>query len=134
MLWDCLKCLGGGAGSHNANGHRFIANMPTEEVFGAPDANRVDGTVVSTKPLSYAGVTIENMEFTFEDGKVVALTAEKGQDVIQQLVDTDEGSKHLGEVALVPDSSPISQSGLTFYNTLFDENASNHLTRMRLCF
>lgn len=119
--------LWGGAGSYNANGHRFIANMPTEEVFGAPDSKRADGTVVSTKPLSYAGVTIENMKFTFKDGEVVEVTAEKGQDVIQQLVDTDEGAKRLGEIALVPDSSPISQSGLTFYNTLFDENASNHL-------
>ncbi|WP_035445469.1 aminopeptidase [Atopococcus tabaci] len=116
-----------GAGSDNVRGERFMANMPTEEVFTAPDANRVDGTVVSTKPLSYAGVTITGMKFTFKDGKVVDVTAEEGEDVIKKLVETDEGAARLGEVALVPDPSPISQSGLTFYNTLFDENASNHL-------
>ncbi|MFC6465116.1 aminopeptidase [Marinilactibacillus sp. GCM10026970] len=118
-LWE-------GAGSFNVRGERFMANMPTEEVFTAPDANRVDGVVVSTKPLSYAGNIIEGMEFHFKDGKVTKVTAEKGEDVIQQLVETDEGSARLGEVALVPDESPISQSGLTFFNTLFDENASNH--------
>lgn len=116
-----------GAGSINARGERFIANMPTEEVFTAPDNRRIDGVVVSTKPLSYSGNTIENMTFTFKDGKVVDVTAEKGEDVLKKLIDTDEGAKSLGEVALVPDSSPISQSGITFFNTLFDENASNHL-------
>ncbi|WP_080146774.1 aminopeptidase [Marinilactibacillus piezotolerans] len=115
-----------GAGSLNARGERFMANMPTEEVFTAPDANRVDGVVVSTKPLSYAGNIIEGMEFHFKDGKVEKVTAKNGEDVITKLVDTDEGSARLGEVALVPDASPISQSGLTFFNTLFDENASNH--------
>lgn len=116
-----------GAGSDNVRGERFIANMPTEEVFTAPDANRVDGVVVSTKPLSYAGSIIEGMEFHFKDGKVTKVTAEKGEEVIQKLVEQDEGASRLGEVALVPDESPISQSGLTFFNTLFDENASNHL-------
>lgn len=116
-----------GAGSLNARGERFMANMPTEEVFTAPDANRVDGTVVSTKPLSYAGVTISGMEFTFKDGKVVTVSAEEGEDVLKKLVETDEGSARLGEAALVPHESPISMSGVTFYNTLFDENASNHL-------
>lgn len=116
-----------GAGSDNARGEHFIANMPTEEVFTAPDANRVDGVVVSTKPLSHAGSVIEGMEFHFKDGKVTKVTAEKGEDVIKELVKQDEGSSRLGEVALVPDESPISQSGLTFFNTLFDENASNHL-------
>ncbi|WP_208558947.1 aminopeptidase [Marinilactibacillus kalidii] len=118
-LWE-------GAGSFNTRGERFMANMPTEEVFTAPDANRVDGVVVSTKPLSYAGNIIEGMAFHFKDGKVEKVTAEKGEEVIQELVKTDEGSARLGEVALVPDESPISQSGLTFFNTLFDENASNH--------
>lgn len=118
-LWE-------GAGSLNARGERFMANMPTEEVFTAPDANRVDGVVVSTKPLSYAGNIIEGMEFHFKDGKVVDVTAKEGEEVIKQLVETDEGAARLGEVALVPDASPISQSGLTFFNTLFDENASNH--------
>lgn len=116
-----------GAGSLNARGERFMANMPTEEVFTAPDANRVDGVVVSTKPLSYAGSIIEGMEFHFKDGKVTKVTADKGEEVIQKLVEQDEGASRLGEVALVPDASPISQSGLTFFNTLFDENASNHL-------
>jgi len=116
-----------GAGSFNSRGERFMANMPTEEVFTAPDANRVDGVVVSTKPLSYAGSIIEGMEFHFKDGEVTDVTAEKGEEVIKNLLEQDEGSSRLGEVALVPDESPISQSGLTFFNTLFDENASNHL-------
>lgn len=116
-----------GAGSLNVRGERFMANMPTEEVFTAPDNRRIDGVVASTKPLSYAGTTIEGMSFTFEKGRVVAVSAEKGEDVLKKLIETDEGAKSLGEVALVPDSSPISQSGITFYNTLFDENASNHL-------
>ncbi|AQP53117.1 aminopeptidase [Vagococcus penaei] len=116
-----------GAGSKNARGETFIANMPTEEVFTAPDRLRIDGVVSSTKPLSYSGTTIEGMVFTFKNGKVIEVTAEKGEDVLKKLLDTDEGAKSLGEVALVPDSSPISQSGIVFYNTLFDENASNHL-------
>lgn len=116
-----------GAGSTNARGEVFVANLPTEEVFSAPDANRVDGVVVSTKPLSYSGTIIEGMEFHFENGKVIKATAEKGEEVLKNLIEQDEGASRLGEVALVPDASPISQSGLTFYNTLFDENASNHL-------
>lgn len=116
-----------GAGSTNARGELFVANMPTEEVFSAPDANRVDGVVVSTKPLSYSGTIIEDMEFHFKDGKVTEVKAKRGEDVLKDLVNQDEGSCRLGEVALVPDESPISQSGLTFFNTLFDENASNHL-------
>ena len=119
-LWE-------GAGSYNVRGEKFMANMPTEEVFTAPDARRIDGVVVSTKPLSYAGTTITGMKFTFKDGKVVDVSAEQGEDVLKKLLETDEGAKSLGEVALVPDPSPISQSGITFYNTLFDENASNHL-------
>src|SRR5699024_6019531 len=87
----------------------------------------VDGVISSTKPLSYAGNIISGMKFTFKDGKVVDFSAEEGQDVLAKLLDTDEGAKHLGEVALVPDPSPISQSGIIFFNTLFDENASNHL-------
>ena len=116
-----------GAGSDNARGENFIANMPTEEVFTAPDSRRVDGVVSSTKPLSYAGTTISGMKFTFKEGKVVEFSAEKGEEVLAKLLDTDEGARRLGEAALVPDPSPISQSGITFYNTLFDENASNHL-------
>lgn len=116
-----------GAGSLNARGERFMANMPTEEVFTAPDAHRVDGVVRSTKPLSYAGTTILDMEFTFKEGKVVEVTAAQGEETLKRLIETDEGAARLGEVALVPNQSPISQSGLTFFNTLFDENASNHL-------
>ncbi|HCM89436.1 MULTISPECIES: aminopeptidase [Vagococcus] len=116
-----------GAGSLNVRGERFMANMPTEEVFTAPDNRRIDGIVSSTKPLSYSGNTLENMTFVFKDGKVVDVKAEKGEEVLKKLLETDEGAKSLGEVALVPDSSQISQSGLTFFNTLFDENASNHL-------
>ncbi|WP_019724610.1 aminopeptidase, partial [Enterococcus mundtii] len=119
-LWE-------GAGSYNARDEKFMANMPTEEVFTAPDSHRVDGYISSTKPLSYAGTTITGMKFTFKDGKVVDFSAEQGQEVLAKLLDTDEGARRLGEVALVPDPSPISQSGIIFYNTLFDENASNHL-------
>ncbi len=119
-LWE-------GAGSYNARGEEFMANMPTEEVFTAPDSRRVDGYVSSTKPLSYAGTIISGMKFTFKDGKVVDFSAEQGEESLKNLLAIDEGAKHLGEVALVPDPSPISQSGLIFYNTLFDENASNHL-------
>lgn len=119
-LWE-------GAGSYNARGEKFMANMPTEEVFTAPDYRRTNGYISSTKPLSYAGTTISGMTFTFKDGKVIDFSAEQGQDVLAKLLDTDEGARSLGEVALVPDPSPISQSGIIFYNTLFDENASNHL-------
>ncbi len=119
-LWE-------GAGSYNARGEKFMANMPTEEVFTAPDSHRVDGYISSTKPLSYAGTIISGMKFTFKDGKVVDFSAEQGEDVLEKLLDTDEGARLLGEVALVPDPSPISQSGIIFFNTLFDENASNHL-------
>ncbi|MBM1151670.1 aminopeptidase [Enterococcus durans] len=119
-LWE-------GAGSYNARGEKFMANMPTEEVFTAPDYRRINGYISSTKPLSYAGTTISGMTFTFKDGKVIDFSAEQGQDVLAKLLDTDEGARSLGEVALVPDPSPISRSGVIFYNTLFDENASNHL-------
>lgn len=119
-LWE-------GAGSYNARGKKFMANMPTEEVFTAPDSHRVDGYISSTKPLSYAGTIISGMKFTFKDGKVVDFSAEQGEDVLAKLLDTDEGARRLGEVALVPDPSPISQSGIIFFNTLFDENALNHL-------
>ncbi|CZQ96405.1 peptidase m29 aminopeptidase ii [Trichococcus palustris] len=115
------------AGSVNAQGEDFIANMPTEEVFSAPDGRRIDGVVKSTKPLSYNGNIIDGMIFTFKDGKVETCSAEKGDDVLQHLIWDNDGARSLGEVALVPDPSPISQSGIVFFNTLFDENASNHL-------
>ena len=101
--------------------------MPTEEVFTAPDFRRADGVIRSSKPLAYGGTVIDGMTFTFKDGEVVDVTADEGQDTIRNLVFDNEGSKSLGEVALVAHRSPISQSGLTFFNTLFDENASNHI-------
>ena len=115
-----------GAGSVNEKGHTFMANMPTEEVFTVPLKTGVNGYISSTKPLSYGGNIIDNFKLTFKDGRVTEVSAEQGEEVLQRLIDTDEGAKHLGEVALVPHASPISQSGLLFYNTLFDENASNH--------
>ena len=117
----------GGSSKNIENGRKFMANMPTEEIFTAPDCRRIDGYVSSTKPLSYAGNIIEDFKITFKDGKIIDITAKKGEEVLKDLVATDEGAKSLGEVALVPHPSPISQSGIIFFNTLFDENASNHL-------
>lgn len=115
------------AGDHNEKGTSYIPNMPTEEVFTAPLKTGVNGTVSATKPLSYAGNLIEDFVLTFEDGKVIAYSAGKGYESLKRLIETDEGSHFLGEVALVPHRSPISDTNLIFYNTLFDENASNHL-------
>ncbi len=119
--------LWAGVDSRTPQGLTFIANMPTEEVFTLPHRERVEGVVTSTKPLSYAGVLIENFSLTFAGGRAVKVTADKGEAILQKLLESDDGAARLGEVALVPNSSPISQSGLLFYNTLFDENASNHL-------
>jgi aminopeptidase len=105
----------------------FTANLPTEEIFSIAHKDRVDGVVRSTKPLSYGGTLIEGFTLTFEQGRVVKLNAERGESVLRQLVETDAGAGRLGEVALVPHSSPVSQSGLLFYNTLFDENAASHV-------
>jgi len=116
-----------GAGSVNEQGTTFMANMPTEEVFTVPLKTGVNGTVSSTKPLSYGGNVIDNFTITFENGRIVNVKAEEGEEILKRLVDTDEGSHYLGEIALVPHQSPISQSNVLFYNTLFDENASNHL-------
>ena len=115
------------ADSVNAAGTTFTANIPTEEVFTMPLKTGVNGVVTSKKPLSYGGNLIDNFSLTFKDGAVTDFTAETGYDTLKTVIDTDEGSKYLGEVALVPHSSPISTSNLTFYNTLFDENASIHL-------
>jgi len=109
------------------NGVVFTANMPTEEIFTLPDRQRADGTVHATFPLSYGGSLIEDFNVTFENGKVVKVRAKKNEAILQKLVDTDEGSTRLGEVALVPASSPIATRGHLFYNTLFDENASCHI-------
>ena len=109
------------------NGVAFTANMPTEEVFTLPDRHRAEGTVYSTFPLSYGGSLIEDFNVTFENGRIVKVHAKKNEAILQKLVDTDEGSTRLGEVALVPISSPIARRGHLFYNTLFDENASCHI-------
>lgn len=109
------------------NGVAFTANMPTEEVFTLPDRNRADGVISATFPLSYGGTLIEDFQVNFENGRIVKVTAKKGEAALQKLVDTDEGSHRLGEVALVPASSPIGKRGHLFYNTLFDENASCHI-------
>ncbi|GEA94669.1 aminopeptidase [Weissella viridescens] len=115
------------ADSADKSGHTFIANMPTEEVFTSPDYRHIDGHVQSTKPLSYAGTLIKDIQLTFKDGHVTEAHASTGEAILKQLIATDAGASSLGEVSLVPDPSPISQSGITFYNTLFDENASDHL-------
>ena len=111
----------------NRAGVPFTANLPTEEVFTMPHKDRVDGTVRSTKPLSYGGSLIDRFSVTFREGKIVDVTAQQGEAVLRQLVATDAGSARLGEIALVPHGSPISQSGVLFYNTLFDENAASHV-------
>ncbi|KRG13012.1 peptidase M29 [Virgibacillus soli] len=121
------KHLWAGAGSLNQSGHEFMANMPTEEVFTVPEKKGVNGYISSTKPLSFAGNIIDEFTITFENGRIVDTKAKEGAEILKQLVETDEGSRYLGEVALVPHSSPISQANILFYNTLFDENASNHL-------
>lgn len=109
------------------NGVVFTANMPTEEIFTLPDRQRAEGTVAATFPLSYGGSLIEDFSVTFENGRIVKVHAKKNEAILQKLVDTDEGSTRLGEVALVPASSPIATRGHLFYNTLYDENASCHI-------
>lgn len=116
-----------GGGDKDIHGIDFIANMPTEEIFTLPKKDGVDGTVVSSKPLVYNGNIIDNFRLKLEKGKIVDFYAEKGMETLNGLIDTDEGSKYLGEVALVPYDSPISNSGIIFLNTLYDENASCHL-------
>jgi len=117
----------GGGSSKTPSGISFVPNLPTEEVFTLPHKNKIEGTVTATKPLSCQGNLIENFSLTFSEGKVVKFSAEKGEETLRNLLETDQNSKSLGEVALVPHQTPISQSGLIFLNTLYDENASNHL-------
>jgi aminopeptidase len=121
---DHLWC---GGGSTAKNGIFGFPNMPTEEVFTTPHKGRVDGLVTSTKPLSYQGTLIEGIQVEFEAGAITRASAKKGEAVLQSMIGTDDGARRLGEVALVPHSSPISQSGLLFWNTLFDENAASHI-------
>jgi aminopeptidase len=116
-----------GGASTAKNGITCNPNIPTEEVFTTPHARRVSGHVVSTKPLSYQGSLIDGIAVRFEEGCIVAAKAARGEEVLNKVLDTDEGARRLGEVALVPHSSPISKSGLLFFNTLFDENAACHI-------
>jgi aminopeptidase len=116
-----------GGGTTAGNGLYCIPNIPTEEVFSMPHKDRADGTVTATKPLSYMGTMIEDIHVKFEKGRIVEARASRGQEVLQKLIDTDDGARRLGEVALVPHSSPIASSGLLYFNTLFDENAASHI-------
>lgn len=113
--------------STSANGILFAPNIPTEEVFTMPHKDRVDGHVSSSKPLSYGGTLIDGFRLEFVEGRAVKVTAAQGEEMFRELVATDPGAARLGEIALVPHGSPISQSGLLFYNTLFDENAASHV-------
>src|SRR6202000_2353094 len=116
-----------GGASTAKNGITCNANIPTEEVFTTPHARRVSGHVVSSKPLSYQGTLIDNIQVKFEDGRIVEAKDSRGEEVLNKVLDPEEGARRLGEVALVPHSSPISKSGLLFFNTLFDENAASHI-------
>jgi len=116
-----------GGASTSLNGISCTPNIPTEEVFTTPHAHRAEGTVRASKPLVHMGTLIDGIEVRFEEGRIVEAKAEVGEEVFLRLIETDEGASRLGEVALVPHSSPISKSGLLFYNTLYDENASCHI-------
>ena len=119
--------LWAGGGGVCGNGIFCNANIPTEECFTTPHKDRVNGTVCASKPLSHQGTLIENISVRFENGKIVEASATAGQEAFRKLIAVDEGASRLGEVALVPHSSPIAQSGLLFWNTLFDENAASHI-------
>ncbi len=116
-----------GGGTTAGNGIYCIPNIPTEEVFTTPHKDRAEGTVTASKPLAFQGTMIEGIQVRFERGRIVQAHATRGQEVLERLINTDEGARRLGEVALVPHSSPIAHSGLTFLNTLFDENAASHI-------
>lgn len=109
------------------NGIEFTANLPTEEVFTMPHKDRVNGVVSASRPLVVAGSVVDDFTLTFENGKITNYTAKSGEETLQKLIETDEGSRSIGEVALVPISSPVSRRGHLFYNTLFDENAASHI-------
>ena len=115
-----------GGSEKSGTGVIFSPNLPTEEVFTLPDRNSMNGTIVSTKPLSHNGTVIEGIVFKVENGKIVEAHADKGEDILRDAITVDEGASYFGEVALVPHDSPISNSGVLFFNTLFDENASCH--------
>jgi aminopeptidase len=116
-----------GGSVQTTRGVTFMPNLPTEEVFTVPHKEQIHGVVTASKPLSHNGALIENFSLTFDEGHVVDVKAESGEAVLRNLIATDEGAASLGEVALVPYSSPISQSGLLFFNTLYDENAACHI-------
>src|SRR5699024_6016324 len=116
-----------GGSAYSQQGIEFNPNLPTEEVFTMPHKYKVNGHVSSTKPLNYGGNLIDEFTLYYTDGKVVEYRGKQGECVLKHLLDTDEGAKRIGEIALVPNESPISRSGLIFYNTLFDENASVHI-------
>ena len=125
LIEDCLFAAGG---EYALGSNIFYnPNMPTEEVFTSPKKGLAEGVVYSSKPLSYRGEIIDNFSMVFKDGKVVEVHAEKNEELLKQMVSLDEGASYLGECALVPFDSPISNSGILFFNTLFDENASCHL-------
>lgn len=115
-----------GGGEYSTKGTYFVANMPTEEVFTMPYKYGVNGTLKATKPLVFGGNLIDDFSFEFKDGKIVKFEAAQGKEILQKLIETDKGASYLGEVAIVPNSSPVSRTGTLFYNTLFDENASCH--------
>ena len=119
-IWDGGSTLG-------QNGITFTANLPTEEIYTMPHKDKVEGVVSISKPVYYGGYTVENCRFTFSKGEIIEATAEKGESYLLKTLKTDEGASRLGEIALVPNSSPISQSGLLFYDMLIDENAANHI-------
>lgn len=119
--------LWAGGGTTAGNGIYCQPNIPTEECFTTPHKDRVHGVVSASKPLSHQGTLIENIRCRFENGRIVEVTATKGEQAIQKLIATDDGARRLGEVALVPHNSPIAQSGVLFWNTLFDENAASHI-------
>ncbi len=119
--------LWAGGGGESGNGVFCNANIPTEECFTTPHKDRVDGVVEASKPLSHQGTLIENIRCRFEGGRIMEASATAGDEALQRLIGTDDGARRLGEVALVPHSSPIAQSGILFWNTLFDENAASHI-------
>lgn len=119
-IWTCTRMKSKG-------GIEFTANVPSEEIFTAPHNKKTDGYVTLSRPLHYGGRTAEGLRVTFKDGKVVDAKAKKGLELAEKIFNTDEGARHLGEMALVPHGSPISKSGIVFHNTLIDENASNHI-------
>lgn len=119
-IWQGGRAIAG-------NGVPFVANLPTEEIFTLPHRDQVEGTVTATRPFSHLGTTIDGMTLVFSHGEVVSSSANVGEAMLRELLHTDAGAAHLGEVAIVPHSSPISQLGIIFHNNLYDENASSHL-------